>query len=289
MDLNLRDGQKEVGSFAPFHLQSKPTYCLAMVLIEHPLVRRLVQMIAQGRSRLVEYILPPQCLVCAATTDHDGALCPHCWHELDFIEAPFCSTLGIPFAFDPGEDMLSAQAIANPPIFDHARAVARYEGPARGLIHALKYGDRMETAPHLARWMVRAGAEFLKQADLIVPVPLYRARLWRRRYNQSAILARAIGEISQLACDTRLLRRIRPTRTQVGLTYAQRLRNVAGAFEVDPKAAALISGARVILVDDVITTGATANACAKALLKAGAAQIDVLSFGLVVDPQTMPI
>jgi ComF family protein len=133
------------------------------------------------------------------------------------------------------------------------------------------------------------GAEFLAQADLIVPVPLYRARLWRRRYNQSAVLARAIGEISGLACDTRVLRRIRPTRTQVGLTHSQRLRNVAGAFEVDPKAAALLSGTHVILVDDVITTGATANACAKALLKAGAAQIDVLSFGLVVDPQTMPI
>jgi predicted amidophosphoribosyltransferase len=116
-----------------------------------------VHVFARGKSRLVEYILPPQCLVCAAATDLDGALCPKCWQELDFIEAPFCSALGIPFAFDPGEDMLSAQAIANPPVFDHVRAVARYEGPARGLIHALKYGDRMETAPHLARWMVRVG------------------------------------------------------------------------------------------------------------------------------------
>jgi len=260
-----------------------------MSLIDTSLARGLVHMIAQGRSRLVDYILPPQCLVCTAPTDLDGALCPACWHELDFIEAPFCSTLGTPFAFDPGEDMLSAQAIANPPIFDHARAVARYEGPARGLVHALKYGDRMETAPHLARWMARAGTEFLAQADLIVPVPLYRARLWRRRYNQSAILASAIAKISGLACDTRLLRRIRPTRTQVGLTHTQRLRNVAGAFKVDAKSATLISDAHIVLVDDVVTTGATANACAKALLKAGAARIDVLAFGLVVDPQTMPI
>jgi ComF family protein len=260
-----------------------------MAIIKPPLARRLAHIIAQARSRLVESILPPQCLACAAAIDVNGALCPQCWHGLDFIEPPYCSTLGIPFAFDPGENILSAAAIASPPHYDHARSVAHYCGPARNLIHALKYGDRLETAPHIARWMARAGAEFLAKADLIIPVPLYRTRLWRRRYNQSAILARAIGDISGVGVDGRLLRRMRSTRSQVGLTHAQRRRNVAGAFGINSGSIKEISGTHIILVDDVITTGATVNACAGTLLKAGVKKIDVLTFGMVVDAQAMPI
>lgn len=248
--------------------------------------------------RLADILLPPRCAACNHQTALSGAVCAKCWREIDFIERPFCARLGLPFPFVVGEDQagdeiddytLSAEAIAHPPVFDRARAVAVYDGPARHLVTALKFGDRTDLAPVMARWMARAGAELLADADLIVPVPLHNRRLRQRKHNQSALLVNALARVTGKNAVPDLLRRTRSTRAQVGLNARQRTANVRGAFAVAPKYAARLDGARVLLVDDVITTGATINASTRALMGCGAGAVDVLSFARVVAPAQIPI
>jgi ComF family protein len=176
---------------------------------------------------------------------------------------------------------LSPQAIADPPVFRRARAVARFEdGPARRLVHRLKYSDRGELARPLGAWMARAGADVLADADAIVPVPLHPLRLWTRRFNQAAALARAIALKADKPFEPQWLQRVKATRSQVGLSREQRAENVQGAFRASPGAP--IKGRRIVLVDDVLTSGATANAAARALLRAGANDVDLLVFARVV-------
>ncbi|MEM8744814.1 MAG: ComF family protein, partial [Pseudomonadota bacterium] len=223
---------------------------------------------------------------CRAPVQGHGGVCAACWREIDFIENPRCDRLGIPLPYPTDETIVSAAAVANPPKYHRARAVARYDGTLRKLVHGLKYRDRHEGVELFARWMVHAGEDLLNDADLLVPVPLARMRLWTRRFNQSALLSKAIARLSSVPESPSLLERTRRTASQVGLSTEQRRRNVAGAFHVAEKHGHEIDGKRVVLVDDVITTGATANACASALLRAGAAQVDVLALGRVVDPLT---
>ena len=232
-------------------------------------------------AQALDVLFPPTCLACRAATHEHGALCARCWREIRFIERPYCERLGTPFEQDLGEGLLSPQAMADPPVFFRARAVARFEdGPARKLVHRLKYSDRAELARPVARWMTRAGAELLAEADLVVPVPLHPIRLWRRRFNQAAALAREVARVSRVACDLEALRRVKATRSQVGLTRAQRAENMQGAFRAAPDAD--LKGRKVVLVDDVLTSGATLNAASRALLRAGAEQVDVLVFARVV-------
>jgi ComF family protein len=227
-------------------------------------------------------VYPPTCIACAAATGEPHTLCARCWSEIRFIERPFCERLGTPFEVDLGVVLLSPAAIADPPVFRRARAVARYDETARRLVHRLKYGDRLELARALGAMMARAGAELLADADVIVPVPLHRSRLWWRRFNQAMALARALSRASDVPCDPFLLARVKRTRSQVGLTRTQRGDNLQGAFRVPADAKPQLAGKRVLLVDDVVTTGATANACSRALLRAGADSVDVLSFARVV-------
>ena len=182
--------------------------------------------------------------------------------------------------------VISAAALADPPVYDRARAVARYNGVMRELIHALKYGDRHEGVALFSRWMIHAGADILEQADILIPVPLARLRLWSRRFNQSALLARSVARSFDIIDDPDSLVRTRRTASQVGLSAEQRRKNVAGAFLVPVRQSKNIAGRNVLLIDDVITTGATANACARALKRAGAARVDVLALARVVDPLT---
>ena len=236
----------------------------------------------------LDIALPTLCVACREPVAGEG-VCAACWAKLSFIAPPYCARLGIPFVYDPGPGILSMQAIADPPAYQRARAAVRYDDVARTLVHALKYHDRTDLAPSMGRWMARAGAELLDEADLWVPVPLHWRRGFSRRFNQSGALARAISRHSGVAVSRDALRRIRPTEHQVGLSRAERAANVQGAFKVDKSRRAEIQGRRVILVDDVLTSGATVDACARALLRAKAAQVDVLVFARVVDALRSPI
>ncbi|AMJ63688.1 ComF family protein [Bosea sp. PAMC 26642] len=240
------------------------------------------RMLRDGFQAAIGVIYPPSCVACHAATGEAQALCAACWSGIGFIERPYCERLGTPFAVDLGAGLVSPAAIADPPVFARARVVCRFDGTARDLVHRLKYGDRLELALTLGRMMTRAGRELLAEADLIVPVPLHRTRLWSRRFNQSAALANIVARESGVRLAPAALSRVKRTRQQVGLTRAQRADNLQGAFRVPPPNRPLIEGRRILLVDDVLTTGATANAAARALLRAGASAVDVLIFARVV-------
>lgn len=189
--------------------------------------------------------------------------------------------------FDPGGTIVSAAALARPPAYNRARAVMRYDGVARDLVHDLKYGDRHHGLRLFGRWLAMAAADLLPDADLLLPVPLARWRLWSRRFNQSALLAAALARRSGLAHDPLVLQRVRATQSQVGLSAEQRRRNVQGAFAVDPTRAHLVYGRNILIVDDVITTGATVEAIARTLKRAGAARVDVVALARVTDAVTI--
>jgi len=226
-------------------------------------------------------VFPPSCLACRAAVGAVGGLCPACWGAMRFIDKPYCERLGTPFDADFGGEMISAAAAEDPPVYRRARAVARFEdGPARRLVHRLKYSDRTDLARPMAAWMARAGGELLAECDVIAPVPLHAGRLLRRQFNQAAALAGAVAAKSGRPLALAALRRVKATKSQVGLTKLSRAANVQGAFAVGDEAA--VRGKRVLLVDDVLTSGATVNAASRALLRAGAKNVDVLVFARVV-------
>ena len=237
---------------------------------------------------MLDIALPTLCVACREPVDGEG-VCAGCWAKLSFIAPPYCPRLGIPFVYDPGPELLSMEAIANPPAYNRARAAVRYDDVARKLVHALKYQDRTDLAPAMGRWMAQAGKELLSDADLLVPVPLHWRRGWSRRYNQSGTLAKVISRQSGVRMASETLRRVRATEQQIGLSRPQRASNVQGAFKVADERKSDIEGRRIILVDDVLTSGATVDACARALLRAKAAQVDVLVFARVVESHRAPI
>lgn len=235
--------------------------------------------------RMVDAVLPPLCLSCGAVVAEPGSLCPDCWAGMGFLAPPWCHACGRPFDVDPGgaaDQMLCGPCLAKPPPWGRARAVLRYDQSSKPLILRFKHADRLEGAPAFARWMARAGADLLAEAEVLVPVPLHRWRLLARRYNQSAVLALAVGRLSGRTVVPDALVRVRRTVSQGHMDREQRLRNVAGAFAVMPERQDRLAGRRVVLVDDVLTTGATVGECVRVLLAAGAAGVDVLTLGRVV-------
>jgi ComF family protein len=236
----------------------------------------------------LDIALPTLCVACREPVEGEG-VCAECWAKLSFIEPPYCPRLGIPFVYDPGPDMLSMEAIASPPAYSRARAAVRYDEVARTLVHALKYQDRTDLAPAMGRWMTRAGRELLDGADMLIPVPLHWRRAWHRRYNQSGALGRVIERQSGIKLRGDILQRVRATEQQVGLSRPQRASNVQGAFKVSADRQPEIAGRKLVLIDDVLTSGATTDACARALLRAKADQVDVLVFARVVDTPKTPI
>ncbi len=231
---------------------------------------------------VVDALLPPRCLACVEAVDAPGRLCPRCWSGVDFIAPPYCAVCGFPFDFDEGADALCGGCIGKAPAFDRARAAMCFNGVARDLVHGFKYRDQTHAASALAAWAVRAGADLLADADVVTPVPLHRLRLFGRRFNQAALLAREIARIAETPFAPDLLARTRWTRSQIGLKGGARIANVRGAFAVRPRRRDRVAGARIVLVDDVLTTGATVAACATALRRGGAERVDVLTLARVV-------
>jgi ComF family protein len=233
-------------------------------------------------------LFPPACAGCRRQVSQPGTLCGACWPKLKLLERPWCEVMGTPFSHDMGDGFLSADAIANPPPFRRARAAVSYSGVARQMVQGLKYSDRTDLAPWMARWMLRAGSELLPDTDVVVPVPLHWRRFFSRRFNQSAELARAVAALSGKAFEPSAVQRVKVTRQQVGLGQREREDNVRGAFRVPVEAEIRVSGRNVLLVDDVYTTGATVSAVTKALKKAGAGQVDVLTFARVIPGDFQP-
>ncbi len=231
---------------------------------------------------VLDAVLPPRCLGCGDLVGSGGILCSRCWEKVTFLADPQCDACGLPFEFDPGPGALCGACIGKKPAYEHARAAMIYDAASRGLVLAFKHGDRTDAAPAFGAWLVRAGAGLLERADLVVPVPLHWTRLFSRRYNQSALLSKVVAKIRGITMAPDLLVRCRGTPPQGRLSPSARRRNVAGAFVVRPRHMAAVVNKRVLLIDDVLTTGATANACAKTLLAAGAAAVDVLTLSRVV-------
>lgn len=227
-------------------------------------------------------LFPPTCPGCGVLVVAPGTVCGACWTGLRFIDKPYCAVMGTPFAYDLGEGAVSAEAIADPPPFRRARAAVVHDGIPRQMVHSLKYRDRTDLAPWMARWMIRAAAEPVAECDVIVPVPLHPRRFWTRRFNQAAELARAIAADTGKPFAPDALARIRKTRQQVGLSSNERQANVRGAFRVPEGKEILVAGRTVLLVDDVYTTGATLKAATRALLRAKATAVDVVTFGRVL-------
>lgn len=244
-------------------------------------MHRLLQLAILPWRAAVNYALPPRCPGCGAVTADDHLFCAPCWTQLDFLAGPACATCGAPFEIDPGEGALCGACIADPPAIDGMRAVVAYGDIARRLALRLKNGRRPGIATTLARPMSR-----LVHHDgddwLVIPVPLHRWRLWRRGYNQAALIARALAKQTTLPIAVNLLRRIKPTPLLRNMGPRHRRKTVRGAFRVDERQRDIIAGRSVLLIDDVYTTGATTNACARALKRAGAARVIVCCWARVV-------
>lgn len=230
---------------------------------------------------LLDAVLPPRCVSCTGPVAEVGGVCSACWSRIELLAPPLCARCGVPLAQEVAGESVCGSCLRSPPAWRSARAVFAYDEASRDLVIALKHRDRLEAAPMLGRWMARAGAELLAEADILVPVPLHWTRLFLRRFNQAAVLAKEIGAASGVAVVPDLLVRRRRTPSQGRLTRTGRARNVRGAFAVSRRRRAAVVGARVVLVDDVLTTGATLAACTRVLLRAGAARVDVLTLARV--------
>lgn len=253
-------------------------------MIADRLLDPLAKAARKAAARALDVVYPPVCIACRRATESHFGLCPDCWTKMRFIEKPFCERLGTPFEVDLGQPgLLSPEAIANPPVFARARSVAKFDdGPARLIVHRLKYYDRLEIARPVGRWMARAGAELLDDADLLAPVPMHRLRLVARKHNQAALLAQAVSRETGVPTEMRALERVKATPPQVGLSKAQRAANLQGAFRVGEQGKLAVLDKRIVLIDDVMTSGATLNAAARVLLRAGARRVDALTFARVV-------
>ncbi len=234
---------------------------------------------------ILNAVLPVRCMACGATVADDGSLCASCWDTLQFLGPPACACCGYPFEYEAPSESLCASCTRRLPQYDRARAVFAYDEASRSLILTFKHADRTHQAPAFGRWLARAGSDLLENTDFIVPVPLHRWRLFARRYNQSALLAQALGKETGMTVAVDLLTRRSRTPPQGRMSRAARIRNVRAAFAIRDEWRGKIAGARILLLDDVLTTGATVEECARVLKRAGAVGVDVLTLAQVLRPR----
>ncbi|MCH8615982.1 ComF family protein [Sphingomonas sp. SM33] len=227
---------------------------------------------------VLDFALPPRCAGCGAIVADVHSFCGDCWSQVEFLGESGCMTCGMPLEATDAE--LCGVCVAKPPRIERTRSAVAYDELSRSIAIRLKYGRKVALARTMARFM--APLVRPEHDPVLVPVPLHRGRLWQRGFNQSLLVANEIARATGLRSEARLLRRTRSTPALKGMSIAQRRKTVAGAFAVDP--AADLQGRTVVLVDDVLTTGSTANACAKVLKKAGAARIELVSWARVIKP-----
>lgn len=233
-------------------------------------------------ASLLDALLPPACPITGDPVSAPGTLSPQGWAQIQFIDDPVCARCGVPFAHDYGDGAQCAACMADPPSFESARAAVLYDDASHKLIVAYKHADRTDYAPMLGAWIARAGAPIVSSQTILVPTPLHPKRLAARRFNQAAMIAKIASAHLRCRYDPMILQRIKPTPPQKDLSADARKRNVSGAFAVRPESVDGIKKAHIVIVDDVLTTGATVSACARALKKAGAGRIDALVAARVV-------
>ena len=231
--------------------------------------------------RIVDFALPPRCSGCGAITLDDHSFCLTCWQALTFLGEPCCTRCGYPFEYESGLEPECGACLADPPAFDRLRAAVAYGEIARKVVLKLKYSGRPGVAETLAHFMQRHVVDEDASA-LLIPVPLHRWRIWKRGYNQSALIASALAKRTGLEAQLDLLKRVRATPPLKGLSRRERALAVSGAFRPSPRAKAVMAARTVVLIDDVFTSGATANACAKTLKRAGAARVNIICWARVV-------
>ena len=230
---------------------------------------------------IVDTLLPPRCPVTGELVSQHGTLHASFWSNLNFIQNPFCACCGLPFSTPEAVGTLCGFCISEPPNFTLSRSALYYDDVSSRLILPFKHGDRTLLSPLLAQWLIQSGTECLDDADYIIPVPLHRWRLLKRRYNQSAELARALSQKTNIPWLSHTLQRTRATESQGHKNAAARIDNMRNAFVVPARDHAVLKNKKIVLIDDVYTTGATVKSCCKALSKAGVKDIRVLTLARV--------
>jgi ComF family protein len=246
----------------------------------------MLSLIKQVLHTSVDFLLPPRCLLCYERTTDPHNVCAGCWQGLTFISKPLCITCGLPFDFGIEDELSCAPCLDHPPSFEKMRSAVAYNDTSRHLVLSFKHGDMLQTAKLLSRWMLNAGRDLVDQADVIIPVPLHRLRLMWRQYNQAAILTNEIAKLSGKPRHNEILIRTRYTPSQGKKTYKERVKNVKSAIQLNKKYLDHLKGKKVLLIDDVYTTGATIEECCRILKSGGAQSVNVLTFARVVKGQS---
>ena len=245
---------------------------------------RLLRPLKAAGLKGLDFILPPLCFGCSAHVETQGGLCAQCWSGLKFITDPMCTACGFPFPHEMPAGVLCAGCSKHLPNYQKARAALGYDDGSRRLVLAFKHGDKSQGLKTMGKWLHRAGEDLVTEADVIMPVPLHPIRLRRRKFNQAALLARALHMETGVPVDLFSLKRVKNTPTQGGLSRHKRAMNVVGAFRVPSAQKEAVRGKQILIIDDVLTTGATVDNCTRALNKAGAKGVYVLTLARVVQP-----
>lgn len=233
-------------------------------------------------TTVLDTILPPRCIVTGNPVIEQGTIDASFWSQLNFLRDPCCKRCGYPFSHEIHKDMLCPSCLIAPPQYDRHRAALAYDDHSKRLILPFKHGDRTYMTPTLGQWMMLAGRTLLDETDIILPVPLHRRRLFARRYNQAALLAQYIAKKAQLPHIPDGLLRSRATASQGFMKKEDRRRNVKNAFVLHPRHSSILENKKILLIDDVYTTGSTVEECTKALHKGGVTCVNVLTLARVI-------
>lgn len=240
----------------------------------HPIISNILH-------HLSVVLFPPKCIKCNKIIDSYGNLCSNCWSSIEFITDPMCKICGVPFEFDMDIDLICGQCAGTKQFFDHAISIFKYDENSKNLIYKFKYNDKTYLSKYFAKWIYKNIHTSINDYQYIVPVPLHRKRMRKRFYNQSSLIASYLAKLSKKTFLPNLLIKNRYDVPQTSLTKKQRLKNVKSSFAINPKLQSKIEGTKILLIDDVYTTGSTLNECSKILKKNGCNQITAVTLARV--------